>query len=123
MVPDKDPLSLTPVVNPDKQNKRPLEVTPPSVENKSTRNEKVPETSKQLVFSHSEPDSARMDENAPVTMKSLTDYFDSKFDCFQNNDLEEKEEGFVGPRLPRMMTDQEVKAVLDSPNEGSHDCL
>ena len=80
---------------------RALEVTPPTIENKITgNNEKVPEASKQLIFNHSEPNSARMDENAPVTMKSLTDYFDSKFDCFQNNDLEEKEEGFVGPRLP-----------------------
>ena len=66
---------------------RALEVTPPTIENKITRNnEKVPEASKQskqLIFNHSEPNSARMDENAPVTMKSLTDYFDSKFDCFQ----------------------------------------
>ena len=28
-------------------------------------------------------------------------------------ELEEKEEGFIGPRLPRMLTDEEVKAVFD----------
>ena len=27
--------------------------------------------------------------------------------------LEEKEEGFIGPRLPRMLTDEEVKAIFD----------
>ena len=28
-------------------------------------------------------------------------------------ELEEKEEGFIGPRLPRMLTDNEVKALFD----------
>ena len=28
-------------------------------------------------------------------------------------DLEEKEEGFIGPRLPRMMTDKEFKSLMD----------
>ena len=28
-------------------------------------------------------------------------------------ELEEKEEGFIGPRLPRLMSDEEVKALLD----------
>ena len=28
-------------------------------------------------------------------------------------ELEEKKEGFIGPRLPRMLTDEEVKAVFD----------
>ena len=28
-------------------------------------------------------------------------------------ELEQKEEGFIGPRLPRMLTDEEVKAVFD----------
>ena len=27
--------------------------------------------------------------------------------------LEEKEEGFIGPRLPRMLTDEEVKTIFD----------
>ena len=85
MVPDKDPLSLTPIVDSDKLNKRPLEVTPPAIENKITRNnEKAPEASKQL-FNHSEPDTARMDENAPATMKAITEYFNAKFDCFQSD--------------------------------------
>ena len=30
----------------------------------------------------------------------------------KNIELEEKEEGFIGPRLPRMMTDEEVKALF-----------
>ena len=28
-------------------------------------------------------------------------------------ELEKKEEGFIGPRLPRMMTDKEFKALMD----------
>ena len=28
-------------------------------------------------------------------------------------ELEEKDEGFIGPRLPRMLTDKEVKAIFD----------
>ena len=28
-------------------------------------------------------------------------------------DIEEKEQGFIGPRLPRMMTDNEFKAFMD----------
>ena len=28
-------------------------------------------------------------------------------------ELEEKEVGFIGPRLPRMLTDDEVKVLLD----------
>ena len=34
-------------------------------------------------------------------------------DRYKNMELEEKEEGFIGPRLPRMMTDEEVKALFD----------
>ena len=32
---------------------------------------------------------------------------------YKNIELEEKEEGFIGPRLPRMLTDDEVKAIFD----------
>ena len=31
----------------------------------------------------------------------------------ENIELEEKEDGFIGPRLPRVMTDQEFKALMD----------
>ena len=85
MIPDKDPLSLTPLVDLEKQNKRPLEITPPATENKIIRNEEQVKTTKQLVFTHSEPNTARMDENAPATMKSITEYFDSKFDRFETD--------------------------------------
>ena len=34
-------------------------------------------------------------------------------DKFRDIELEEKEEGFIGPRLPRMLTNEEVKALLD----------
>ena len=85
MIPEKDPLSLTPAVELEKSQKRPLEITPPSAENKSIRNEHQTEASKQLVFTHSEPDTARMEENTPVTMKSITEYFDAKFDRFQTD--------------------------------------
>ena len=38
-------------------------------------------------------------------------------DTSENNytdiELEEKEEGFIGPRLPRMMNDKEFKALMD----------
>ena len=36
----------------------------------------------------------------------------SDLEC-KNIELEEKEEGFIGPRLPRMLTDDEVKAIFD----------
>ena len=85
MIPEKDPLSLTPAVELEKPQKRPLEITPPSAENKSIRNEHQTEASKQLVFPPSEPDTARMEENTPVTMKSITEYFDAKFDRFQTD--------------------------------------
>ena len=85
MVPEKDPLSLTPALELEKPQKRPLEITPPSTENKSIRNSYQTEASKQLVFTHSEPDTARMGEDTPVTMKSITEYFDAKFDRFQND--------------------------------------
>ena len=85
MVPEKDPLSLTPALELEKPQKRPLEITPPSTENKSIRNSYQTEASKQLVFTHSEPDTARMGEDTPVTIKSITEYFDAKFDRFQND--------------------------------------
>ena len=31
---------------------------------------------------------------------------------YENIELEEKEEGFIGPRLPRLMTDEEFKALM-----------
>ena len=31
---------------------------------------------------------------------------------FENIELEEKEEGFIGPRLPRVLTDEEFKLLL-----------
>ena len=34
-------------------------------------------------------------------------------DRYMNVELEEKEEGFIGPRVPRMLTDEEVKAIFD----------
>ena len=34
-------------------------------------------------------------------------------DGYMNVELEEKEQGFIGPRLPRMLTDEEVKAIFD----------
>ena len=34
-------------------------------------------------------------------------------DRYKNVELEEKEDGFIGPRLPRMLTDEEVKALID----------
>ena len=35
--------------------------------------------------------------------------YDNKY---ANIELEEKEEGFIGPRLPRLMTDEEFKALM-----------
>ena len=37
----------------------------------------------------------------------------SSEDRYKNIELEEKEEGFIGPRLPRMLTNEEVKALFD----------
>ena len=92
MIPaEKDPLSLTPIVNPEKSSKRPLEATPPAVENKNIRNDQQTEVTKQL-FTHTEPNTASMDENAPVTMKSITEYFDAKFDRFQADLTEVKKD-------------------------------
>ena len=37
---------------------------------------------------------------------------DASDNDYANIELEEKEEGFIGPRLPRMLTDEEVKALF-----------
>ena len=38
---------------------------------------------------------------------------DTSEDENKNIQLEEQEEGFIGPRLPRMLSDEEVKAIFD----------
>ena len=38
---------------------------------------------------------------------------DTSEDENKNIQLEEQKEGFIGPRLPRMLTDEEVKAIFD----------
>ena len=43
-----------------------------------------------------------------VTTSNSSDLFTSENEC-ENIELEEKENGFIGPRLPRLMTDEEFK--------------
>ena len=38
---------------------------------------------------------------------------DASDNKYTNIELEKKEDGFIGPRLPRMLTDEEVKAIFD----------
>ena len=38
---------------------------------------------------------------------------DASENKYTNIELEKKEDGFIGPRLPRMFTDEEVKAIFD----------
>merc|ERR1712240_529517 len=45
----------------------------------TSRRKQQTEASKQLVFNPSEPNTARMDDDAPATMKSIAEYFDAKF--------------------------------------------
>ena len=45
--------------------------------------------------------------------ESNDDLDDNSGDNYENIELEEKEQGFIGPKLPRMLTDAEFKALLD----------
>ena len=47
----------------------------------------------------------------PDCLKTLSE--ETSDEKCKNIELEEKEEGFIGPRLPRMLTDDEVKAIFD----------
>ena len=49
------------------------------------------------------------DNNYPLSEKSV----ETSEEGHRDIELEVKEEGFIGPRLPRMLTDEEVKAIFD----------
>ena len=51
------------------------------------------------------------DDPDPNCLKTLSE--ETSDEKYKNIELEEKEEGFIGPRLPRMLTDDEVKAIFD----------
>ena len=50
------------------------------------------------------------DDTKPPLSQSSGDISENRH---REIELEEKEQGFIGPRLPRMLTDEEVKAVFD----------
>ena len=45
------------------------------------------------------------------TSESNSVYSETSENRYKNIELEEKEEGFIGPRLPRILTEEEFKAL------------
>ena len=51
---------------------------------------------------------------SPLSARESNDNLDNNAgDKYENIELEEKEQGFIGPKLPRMLTDAEFKALVD----------
>ena len=92
-----------------------LKVSGTKTEVKSEENEVVEKKERDLETVKEEKSDLNMNNQSRICLNPSQknhDTAESNENKFENIELEEKEEGFIGPRLPRLMAKEEVEALF-----------